>query len=90
VKFAFETGSGALLYMFHKDWYSHSKVNREDTHIDTHIQQGNLVSLLLIFKIIKYVKNANHETWLLRYVSETKQQCSQWEILSDTEKKKIL
>jgi hypothetical protein len=38
--------------MFHKDWFSHSKVNRRDihTHTHTHRQQGNLIGLLLFFQ----------------------------------------
>jgi hypothetical protein len=33
---------------FHKDWFSHSEVNRRDSY--AHRQQGNLISLLLVFQ----------------------------------------
>jgi hypothetical protein len=35
---------------FHEDWFSYSKVNREDTHADTHRQHGDFLSLLLFIQ----------------------------------------
>jgi hypothetical protein len=37
---------------YHEDWFSHSNVNKGDTHTDTqtHRQQGDLISLFLFLQ----------------------------------------
>jgi hypothetical protein len=48
MKYAVEMGSGAK---FHKDWFSHSKVDKGDMHTDR--QQGDLIRLLYFFQARK-------------------------------------
>jgi hypothetical protein len=50
MKYAVEMGSGAMIHTkFLKDWFSHLKVDR-GILIQTHRQQGDLISLLLFFQ----------------------------------------
>jgi hypothetical protein len=46
MKYAFEMGSGVMIYIpsFIKIWFSHSKFDKGD--IQTHRQHGNRISLL--------------------------------------------
>jgi hypothetical protein len=52
MKYSVEMGSGAMIYIhctrFHKDWFSHSKVDRGDSQ--THRQHGDWMSLFLFFQ----------------------------------------
>jgi hypothetical protein len=48
MKYAVEIGSRVMDTKFHKDWFRHSKTDKEDTQAHRH---GNLNTLLLFFKI---------------------------------------
>jgi hypothetical protein len=50
MKYTVKIGSGTKFY---KDWFSRSKIDGEGVYTDTHRQQGDLISLLLFFKIKK-------------------------------------
>jgi hypothetical protein len=51
VKYVIQMGSVVIIYVhtkFHKDWFRHSKFNREDTQ--THRQHGDCINLIFFLQ----------------------------------------